>query len=165
MKAKRKGKHFVYIVQCSNNTYYTGYTPDIEKRLRLHNAGKGAKYTRDRRPVKLVWCKEYRYFKPAFITEKRIKNLTRKQKEALVSGKRLDKVLMEAGKWVRTWHPKVLLMKKNNREQENLSGRQECGVNSALRNLPHGGSDMTSKCQRVYIRTFGWPLVCSLQVG
>ena len=98
MNRTRKGKHSVYIVECRDGTYYTGYTPDIERRLKLHNAGKGAKYTRDRRPVKLVWHKEYRYFKPAFIAEKRIKELTRRQKETLVNGRRLNKVLAKAGK-------------------------------------------------------------------
>ena len=86
------GKYYVYIVECDDKTYYTGYTPNVQKRLKLHNAGRGAKYTRDRRPVRLVWCKEYRYFKSAFLTEKKIKNLTRKQKETLVNGRRLDKV-------------------------------------------------------------------------
>ena len=95
---RRTGRYYVYILECSDGTYYTGYTPDIERRLKLHNAGKGARYTRDRRPVGLVWRKEYRYFKPAFLTEKRIKNLTRQQKEALVNGKRLHKVFMDAGK-------------------------------------------------------------------
>lgn len=95
---KRQGKFWVYIVECKNGTYYTGYTPDIENRLKLHNAGKGAKYTRDRRPVKLVWSKEYKQFKSAFLMEKRIKKLTRLQKEFLVGGRRLDKVLKEAGK-------------------------------------------------------------------
>lgn len=95
---KRSGEFFVYILQCYDETYYTGYTPDLLKRIKLHNAGRGAKYTRDRRPVKLVWCKEYKQFKPAFKLEKRIKTLTRKQKESLVKGKRLDKVLMDAGK-------------------------------------------------------------------
>jgi len=94
----RRGRHFVYIVECKDKTYYTGYTPDLERRIKLHNAGKGAKYTRDRKPVRLVWYKEYRYFKKAFKTEKRIKTLTRKEKETLVNGKRLDKVLMKAGK-------------------------------------------------------------------
>jgi len=51
----------------------------------VHNDGKGAKYTRDRRPVKLVWHREYKYFKKAFLEEKRIKKLTRKQKEELVN--------------------------------------------------------------------------------
>lgn len=97
-KFKRLGKFYAYIVECCDGTYYTGYTPNIENRIKLHNAGKGAKYTRDRRPVELVWCKEYRQFKSAFITEKRIKTLTRRQKEELVGGKRLDKVLKDAKK-------------------------------------------------------------------
>jgi len=83
-KIKRCGRHFVYIVECRDGTYYTGYTPDLERRLKLHNNGRGAKYTRDRRPVNLVWSKEYRYFKRAFLEEKRIKKLTREQKEKLV---------------------------------------------------------------------------------
>jgi putative endonuclease len=90
MKSKRKefkrsGKFYVYILECSDKTYYTGYTPDLKKRIELHNSGKGAKYTRDRRPVKLAWCKEYKYFKLAFLEEKRIKKLTREQKERLVN--------------------------------------------------------------------------------
>ncbi len=86
-KFKRVGKFCVYILKCKDGTYYTGYTPDIEKRLQLHNHGRGAKYTRDRRPVSLVWKKEYRYFKKAFLEEKRIKGLTRSQKEKLVNEK------------------------------------------------------------------------------
>lgn len=84
-KFKREGRFWVYIVECCDGTYYTGYTPDVEKRLVLHNNGKGAKYTKDRLPVKLVWHKEYRYFKRAFLEEKRIKGLTRERKEKLVS--------------------------------------------------------------------------------
>ena len=84
-KFKRLGRFYVYIVECRDGTYYAGYTPDIEKRVKLHNAGRGAKYTRDRRPVKLIWRKEYKQFKSAFLEEKRIKELTRKQKEKLVS--------------------------------------------------------------------------------
>jgi putative endonuclease len=73
-------------LQCQDRTFYTGYTPDIKRRIKLHNSGKGAKYTRDRRPVKLVWSKEYKYYKLAFLEEKRIKRLTRKQKIQLVNG-------------------------------------------------------------------------------
>ncbi len=82
----RAGKFYVYIVQCQDGTYYTGYTPDIDRRIQLHNDGRGARYTRDRKPVKLVWCKEYKYFKKAFLEEIRIKKLTKKQKQALVCG-------------------------------------------------------------------------------
>ena len=98
MQLKRKGMFYVYIVECVDKTYYTGYTPDLERRIGLHNSGKGAKYTRARVPVTLVWKKEYHQFKSAFKTESVIKNLTRMQKEALVRGKRLDKVLKDAGK-------------------------------------------------------------------
>ena len=50
-KMKRSGRFFVYILQCRDGTFYTGYTPDLARRLELHNAGQGAKYTRGRRPV------------------------------------------------------------------------------------------------------------------
>ncbi|PIP20815.1 MAG: hypothetical protein COX40_02725 [Candidatus Omnitrophica bacterium CG23_combo_of_CG06-09_8_20_14_all_40_11] len=81
----RSGKFHVYIMQCQDGTYYTGYTNDLKERIKLHNNGKGAKYTRDRRPVRLIWAKEYRYFRKAFLEEKRIKTLTREQKERLVN--------------------------------------------------------------------------------
>ena len=88
MKIKRKSRYYVYLVRCNDETYYAGYTGNLERRIKLHNKGKGAKYTRDRRPVKLVWRKEYKYFKPAFLEEKRIKGLTRKQKERLIAKSR-----------------------------------------------------------------------------
>jgi putative endonuclease len=88
LKFRRKGRFYVYMVHCADGTYYTGYTPDIVRRLILHNTGKGARYTRDRRPVTLAWCKEYAYFKNAFLEEKRIKGLTRPQKEKLARAQR-----------------------------------------------------------------------------
>jgi putative endonuclease len=84
-KFKRTGKFYVYILECSDGTYYTGYTQDLQNRLRLHNSGKGAKYTRGRRPVKLVWSRQYKYFKKAFLEEARIKTLAREQKRMLVN--------------------------------------------------------------------------------
>jgi len=83
-KMKRSGCFFVYILRCRDGTFYTGYTPDLARRLQLHNAGQGAKYTRSRRPVALAWSKEYCYFKRAFKAELAIKKLTRKQKERLI---------------------------------------------------------------------------------
>lgn len=74
----------MYIVACSDGTFYTGYTFDIIKRLELHNKGRGAKYTRARRPVKLVWYKKYRYFKKAVGEERRIKKMRRLMKEELI---------------------------------------------------------------------------------
>ncbi len=77
---------YVYIVKCQDSTYYTGYTNDLEKRLEEHNDGKrGAKYTMYKRPVKLIWSKEYRYFRLAVLEEQRIKKLRRWQKEELIN--------------------------------------------------------------------------------
>jgi putative endonuclease len=83
-KLKRSGRFFVYILLCRDGTFYTGYTPDLVRRLELHNSGQGAKYTRSRLPVELIWHKEYRYFKRAFLAELKIKKLTRKQKERMI---------------------------------------------------------------------------------
>jgi putative endonuclease len=85
---KRKGKFFVYILECRDGTYYTGFTSDLTRRVELHNTGKGAKYTRCRGPVKLVWSREYVYFKRAILEERRIKRFSRKAKERLVLGGR-----------------------------------------------------------------------------
>jgi putative endonuclease len=84
---KKTGTFYVYIVRCCDGSYYTGYTPDLENRIALHNKGKGAKYTRDRRPVELIWHREYKYFRYAFLEEKRIKKLPRDKKEKLINGK------------------------------------------------------------------------------
>jgi putative endonuclease len=78
------GTYWVYIVQCRFGTYYTGYTTDLERRLSMHNTGKGAKYLRGKTPVKLVFSKKYRYLKNALRAEWNLKQLTRIQKERLV---------------------------------------------------------------------------------
>ena len=82
---KRKGSFFVYIVQCSRGTYYTGYTTDLDNRIKKHNDGTGAKYLRGRAPVKLVYAREYRYFKNAVKAEIEVKKLTRREKEDLIA--------------------------------------------------------------------------------
>ena len=79
--------HYAYIVKCSDGTYYTGYTNDLEKRLLAHNAGKGAKYTRNRLPVEMVYFEEYEDKSEAMKREYAIKQLTREQKEKLISSK------------------------------------------------------------------------------
>ena len=76
--------HYVYIVKCSDGTYYTGYTNDLEKRLLAHNAGKGAKYTKNRIPVEIVYFEEYEDKSEAMKREYAIKQLTREQKEKLI---------------------------------------------------------------------------------
>jgi len=81
-----KGKFYLYIVRCTNGTYYTGCTNNLENRVKLHNKGKGAKYLRGKLPVQLVYAKEYRYYKNALRAERNTKKLTHKQKEELVTG-------------------------------------------------------------------------------
>lgn len=83
-KLRRAGKFWVYILQCDDGTYYTGYTNDIEKRIEIHNSGHGAKYLRGKLPVQLVYAKEYRYYKRVLLAEKNLKKLTRVQKEELI---------------------------------------------------------------------------------
>jgi len=77
---------YVYIVSCRDNTLYTGYTDDVEKRIDTHNGLNGpggAKYTKARRPVKLVHSEEFKTKSDAMKREWEIKNMTRTEKEAL----------------------------------------------------------------------------------
>jgi len=76
-------KCYCYIVECADGTYYTGWTVDPEKRLATHNAGKGAKYTKMRRPVKLVYVEEQPDRSTALKRERAIKKMTRLQKQKL----------------------------------------------------------------------------------
>ncbi len=79
--------YYVYIVRCADNTLYTGYTNNLEKRLFSHNnLPTGAKYTRGRRPVSLVWSREYPSLQEALKVEREIKSLTRTQKETFIQG-------------------------------------------------------------------------------
>jgi putative endonuclease len=80
----RSGSFFVYIVQCRDGTYYTGYTNNLENRIALHKSGKGAKYVKYKLPAELVYAKGYRYYKLAFDEEKRVKTLKRKKKSELI---------------------------------------------------------------------------------
>ena len=76
---------FAYLVRCADGTLYGGYTTDLQKRLAAHNSGKGAKYTRSRLPVELVWWEEYSTKEAAMSREWHIKRLTREQKLALIA--------------------------------------------------------------------------------
>lgn len=77
--------YFVYILKCADGTYYTGSTNDVEKRVVKHNTHKaGAKYTKSRRPVELIYQEEYETKPEALVRENQIKQLTRKQKEKLL---------------------------------------------------------------------------------
>ena len=81
---QRSGKFWVYVVRCANGAYYAGSTSNLEKRIKLHNSGHGAKYLRGKGPIELVYEKEYRYYKNVLHAERNIKKLTRAQKEELI---------------------------------------------------------------------------------
>lgn len=76
---------YTYIVQCADGSLYTGYTvDDLAARIRAHNEGRGARYTQSRRPVTLVWHREFSDAHDARSLEAKIKRLTRKEKESLL---------------------------------------------------------------------------------
>lgn len=76
--------NYTYIVKCSDETLYTGWTNNLKKRLEAHNSGKGAKYTKNRRPVELVYFEEYDTKQEAMKREYAIKQLSRQKKLALI---------------------------------------------------------------------------------
>ena len=77
---------WMYILHCADGTYYTGSTNDIDLRLHQHQTGEGAKYTRSRLPVVLIYSEEYDRIDDAFFREKQVQGWTRKKKEALIEG-------------------------------------------------------------------------------
>ena len=76
--------YYVYLLRCGDGTLYTGFTNDLARRLAVHNAGKGAKYTRGRRPVELVYWESFSNKSSALRREYAIKRLPRGQKLALI---------------------------------------------------------------------------------
>ena len=77
-------KNYVYILRCKDNSLYTGWTTNIERRLKEHNSGKGAKYTKGRRPCKLVYYELLPDKSSALKREYEIKQLKKTEKEKLV---------------------------------------------------------------------------------
>jgi putative endonuclease len=80
-------KGFTYILECSDGSFYTGSTKDLEKRIWEHNNGLGANYTKSRLPVELVYYEEYPRIDIAFYREKQIQGWSRRKKLALIEGK------------------------------------------------------------------------------
>lgn len=76
--------NYTYILKCKDDSLYTGWTNDLKKRITSHNAGKGAKYTKARGPVELVYYEEFQTREEAMKREYAIKQLSRKEKEALI---------------------------------------------------------------------------------
>ena len=79
-------KHYAYMLRCKDNSIYSGYTTDLEKRLETHNSGMGAKYTRARLPVKLVYFEEFEDKKEAMKREWQLKQYTHIEKEKIIEG-------------------------------------------------------------------------------
>jgi len=75
--------NYVYILRCADDTLYCGWTTDLTKRLVAHNSGRGAKYTRSRRPVELIYVEEYEDRHDALSREWHIKRMSREEKQRL----------------------------------------------------------------------------------
>jgi putative endonuclease len=82
--------HFFYVLTCADGSLYGGYTNNLERRIKLHNEGKGAKYTRGRGPVNLTFYKQYDNKSDAMKAEYFFKQLPRKQKLAFINQKSGD---------------------------------------------------------------------------
>ena len=82
--------YYTYMVKCSDGSLYTGYTNDLDRRVRAHNSGNGAKYTKSRRPVELVYYEEFDTKEEAMSREWHIKHLTRQQKMRLIKSRKTE---------------------------------------------------------------------------
>lgn len=82
--------NYIYILECSDGTLYTGWTTEIKRRVKEHNSGRGAKYTRARRPVVLRYFEEFDTKEEALKRECAIKKLSREDKIKLISGFKQD---------------------------------------------------------------------------
>ena len=78
-------KYYVYVILTVNNKLYCGYTDDVQRRYKLHKEGKGAKFTRANKPFMLVYSAEFDTKQEAQAEERRIKKLSRKQKEEFIN--------------------------------------------------------------------------------
>ncbi len=85
-------KGYMYILECSNGSYYTGSTINLERRIQQHQSGEGAKHTKKYLPVRLIYFEEFKRIDEAFYREKQVQNWSRKKKEALINGE-LDKLI------------------------------------------------------------------------
>ena len=83
-KEIKEKKYYAYMLRCKDNTIYSGYTTNIEKRVETHNSGEGAKYTRARRPVKLAYFEEFETKTEALKREYEFKKYTHKEKEEII---------------------------------------------------------------------------------
>lgn len=161
-KFKRIGSYFVYILECQDGTYYTGYTNNLSNRINRHNKGIASKYTQRRLPVRLVCCKEYKYFKKAFNRERAIKKFTRKQKENKKQRnfERCSKNLLSL-QGVMFLEPKSGTTPKGLYAKTFGCQKSGPGALSPVKSLPKGRHFSTAPQTRhpkVFVKTFGCPL-------
>ena len=78
---------WVYILECADKSFYTGSTIDLERRIAQHDDGTGANYTRDRRPVRLVFAEQSESIETAFLREKQVQGWSRAKKRALIESR------------------------------------------------------------------------------
>ena len=79
-------QNYTYLLRCADGTFYCGWTNHLKERVRIHNEGRGAKYTKGRRPVELVYYEEFATRQEAMKREWAIKRLSRKDKQLLIEG-------------------------------------------------------------------------------
>jgi len=77
---------WMYILHCSDDSYYVGSTKNLEMRFSQHQSGQGSRYTSGRLPVQLIYCEEYDRVSDAFYREKQVQGSTRRKREALING-------------------------------------------------------------------------------
>ena len=121
MMRTQKGYHrevwFIYILKCQDETFYTGVTKDLERRLKMHNSGKASRYTCTRRPVAMIYSEKARGRANALVRECAIKAMSREAKERLVNGKAASPKLNNFGGRA-SFVSSIKEMKKNEREMK-----------------------------------------------
>ncbi len=89
----KMGEHLFYVLECNDGSYYAGYTNDLDKRVRAHNEGKGAKYTRAKKPVHCIYHENFETKREAMRAEYRFKQLKRDAKEIYIGkGRNMDEI-------------------------------------------------------------------------
>ena len=84
----KMGEHLFYVLECNDGSYYAGYTNDLDKRVRVHNEGKGAKYTRAKKPVRCIYHESFETKREAMQAEYQFKQLKRDAKENYIGKER-----------------------------------------------------------------------------
>ncbi|NYF26395.1 GIY-YIG nuclease family protein [Sporosarcina sp. JAI121] len=90
---EKTSEHVFYVLECNDGSYYAGYTNDLERRVRVHNEGKGAKYTRAKKPVRCIYHESFETKREAMQAEYQFKQLKRDAKERYIGkGRNVDEI-------------------------------------------------------------------------